>query len=91
MRFYYILNLQHVVLFVLPTLVFIILFGMALGYTHFWTPNSERRKKAVVHGYADGLEGRNAPFPLAMVLILIGMVLWAFFYILITGWLEVKI
>ena len=91
MRYYYILNLQHVFLFVIPTLLFIILFAMALGFKHFWTPDSERQKKAIVHGYADGLEGRNASFPLAMLLILIGTVLWAIFYILITGWLGVKI
>ena len=91
MRFYNILNLQHVVLFVLPTLVFIIGFGLALGYSHFWSPDSQQRKKAVVHSYPDGIDGRNAPFPLAMLLIVIGTLVWAFFYILLNGWLGVKI
>ena len=78
-------------LFVLPTLLFIIVLGLALGYSHFWTPDAERRKKAIVHGYPDGIDGRNAPFPLAMLLIVAGTVLWAFFYILLNGWLGVKI
>ena len=91
MRFYYMLNLQHVVLFILPTLSFIIGFGLFLGYATFWSPHSQMRKKAVSHSYPDGIDGRNAPFPLAMLLIVMGIVLWAFFYILVNGWVGVKI
>jgi hypothetical protein len=37
------------------------------------------------------IEERNEPFPLVLILIIAGTILWAFFYILAIGLLEVKI
>ena len=91
MRFYSLLNFQHVIIFVFPTLAFIILLGLFLGKTHFITRNSERRKTEICNRFPAGIEDRNAPFPLAMALTIAGTVLWGFFYILSIGIFEVKI
>ena len=91
MRFYELLNFQHVILFVLPTLLFIVVFGFGLGFVHFKSRDAEKRKHAIAHGYPDGIEGREAPFPLVMLVIVAATVIWAFFYILFNGLLEVRI
>jgi len=91
MRFFTLLNFQHIVLYVFPTLVFIVLLGLALGYSHFRGKNAEERKKAILYLFPDGIEDRNAPFPIVLILTLIGTLVWAFFYILMVGVLEVKI
>jgi hypothetical protein len=41
--------------------------------------------------YPEGIESRNAPFPLAMTFIIAGTVAWAFFYILFMGMFQVVI
>ena len=91
MRFFTLLNFQHVILYVFPTLIFIIIFALALGFICFNTKDSESRKKRVIYRFADDIEDRNAPFPLAMTLIIIGTILWVFLYILINGILGVII
>ena len=45
----------------------------------------------IVHTYVGGIEERNAPFPLVLILILAGTVIWGFLYIILVGVLEVKI
>jgi hypothetical protein len=72
-------------------LVFIVLLGLALGYSHFRGKNSDERTKAILYLFPDGIEDRNAPFPIVLILTLIGTLIWAFFYILMIGVLEVKI
>ena len=91
MRFYELLNFQHIMIYLFPTLVFIILLGLFLGRTHFITRHSERRKTEICYRFPDGIEDRDAPFPLAMVLVIAGTVLWGFFYILSIGIFEVII
>ncbi len=91
MRFYTLLNFQHIILWIFPTLVFVLIFALALGHFHFKRLNSEARHKTIVYVYPEEIEDKNAPFPLAMSLIILGTVLWAFFYILMTGLLGVKI
>jgi hypothetical protein len=91
MRFFQLLNFQHLMLAVFPTLIFIVLLGLALGYSHFRRPDSEERKRRIIYRYPDNIEDRNAPFPLVMTLIVAGVVAWAFFYILLHGLLGVKI
>ena len=91
MRFYTLLNFQHVVLYLFPTAVFILLFGLALGYTHFHGKDEEERKTRIHTRYPDGIEDRDAPFPLSLMLIILITVLWVFFYILGVGLPEVKI
>ncbi|MBW1840638.1 MAG: hypothetical protein JRF27_01360 [Deltaproteobacteria bacterium] len=91
MRFYALLNLQHAVLWLFPTLVFMIVFGLALNFSHLRTRDAEARKKKIIYRFPDNIEDRDAPFPLAMILIIFGTLIWVFFYILGTGLLGVKI
>ncbi len=91
MRFYELLNLQHIALYVFPTLVFMVVFWVGLAYSHFHTKDSEDRMTRVTHRFPDGIEDRNAPFPLVLILIIAGTLIWGFFYILGYGLLEVKL
>ena len=91
MRYFALLNFQHVMLFVFPTLVFIILLATALGFIHVADRNSHVRKTRVTHQYPEEISGLDAPFPLCMTMIIAATVLWAFLYILLTGVLEVRI
>ena len=91
MRFYQLLNFQHVVLSVFPTLVFVIIFGISLAGSHLHSAKAEMRKQAIFHRYPDDIEDKNAPFPFFMTLIIAGTILWGFFYILGSGLLGVKI
>jgi hypothetical protein len=91
MRFFHLLNFQHLMIAVFPTLIFIILLALALGFSHIKRPDSQERYRRILHTFPDGIEGRNAPFPFVMILIVVGAVLWTFFYILMNGVLKVKI
>jgi hypothetical protein len=91
MRFFDLLNFQHIVLYAFPALIFIVLLGLSLAYSHFHGPDAESRKAQIIYRFPAGIEDRDAPFPLALVLIIIGTLLWMFFYILGNGLLGVKI
>jgi hypothetical protein len=91
MRFFELLNFQDVVLYLFPAFVFLLIFGMALAYSHFNTRDSEVNQRKIYGQYVEGFETRNAPFPLSLILIIIGTVIWAFLYILVIGLLGVKI
>ncbi len=91
MRFFELLNLQHVIAYVFPALLFMLVFWAALAGSHFHTRRSEARKAEITHRFPAGIEDRNAPFPLVMILIIGGTVAWMFFYILLHGLLGVKI
>ena len=91
MRFFNLMNLRDVILYLFPTLVFILIFGAFLGYTHIRGKDSEERMNRIENRFPEGIEDRNAPFPLGMTLTIVGTVLWAFFYILGHGLLGVKI
>ncbi len=91
MRYFSLLGFQHVVLFLFPTLLLVILLYLGLSRAHFRGKNSEEREKTIVHSYPEGLEAKNSPFPLILILIIFGFLLWAFFYIFVIGLLGVKI
>ena len=91
MRFFALLNFQHVILYVFPTLIFILIFASALGFLHFQTKGADERKNKILYRFPDNIEDRNAPFPLSMILMIAGTLLWMFFYILGIGLLEVRI
>lgn len=91
MRLYALLNFQHVMAFVFPTLLFMVVFGVGLAFSHVHTRDARARKDEIIKRYADGIEDRNAPYPLVMMLIIAGAVIWGFFYILMHGVLGVKI
>jgi hypothetical protein len=91
MRFFELLNFQDVMLYLFPGLVFLLVFWAALAYTHFQTRGAEERKEKIYGAYVEGYETRNAPFPLALTLIIAGTVIWGFLYILLVGLLGVRI
>lgn len=91
MRLFNLLNFQHIMLYLFPTLIFIWIFGLALAYSHLESDDADDRMKKITYRFPGGIEDRDAPFPLSMILIIAGSVIWLFFYILFTGLLGVKI
>jgi hypothetical protein len=91
MRYFELRNLQDFVLYLFPALAFVVLFGIGLAFAHFIRKDSEKRHSEIIERFAGGIEGKNAPFPLIVHLIIIGTVLWGFFYIVFYGVFEVKI
>jgi hypothetical protein len=91
MRIFDVLNLQHFVIYLFPTLAFILIFGAGLGYVIVRRRESEERLTRIIEKYPGGIEGRNAPFPLVVTLIIASTVVWCLLYILLTGLLKVKI
>ena len=91
MRHFNLLNFQHIMGYLFPTLIFIWIFGLALAYTHLKSDDAEERKRKIIYRFPGGIEDRDAPFPLSMILIIAGTLIWVFFYILCTGLLGVKI
>ena len=91
MRFFALLNFQHVILYVFPTLIFIIIFGLALAKSYFKSAAAPDRLTTVHGRYPDDIEDKHAPFPVALTLIIVGTVLWAVGYILFNGLMGVKI
>lgn len=91
MHYFELRNFQHVMLYVFPTLLFVVLFAIGLGYSHFRGRDSENNMRKIVHRYPTGIEERNAPFPLILILTLAGTVIWALLYIILYGVLEVRI
>ena len=91
MRFFQLLNFQHTMAYLFPSLLFMVVFGLGLAYTHLNTSDAQARKTKIVGRFADGITDRDAPFPLAMMLIIAGVFIWGFLYILMHGMLGVKI
>ena len=91
MRLFNLLNFQHVMAYIFLTLIFILVFGLTLAYSHLQSDDAEERKQKIIYRFPENIEYRNAPFPLAMTLIIAGSVIWLFFYILVTGLLGIKI
>jgi hypothetical protein len=84
-------NLQHFILYLFPAIVSVFLIGTGFAFTHFRKKGSGEREKRPHYTFLGEIEERNEPFPLVLILIILGTVLWAFFYILAIGLLEVKI
>jgi hypothetical protein len=91
MRLYHLINLQHINLYIIPTLIFILLLGTALGFTHFRTKHSERRKNRIGYQYPDGISDKHSPFPVFLMLLIAGILLWGLGYILAIGFFEIRI
>ncbi len=84
MRFFSLMNIQHLVIAVFPALVCVVLVGIALSFSHFYGASEEHQMR-VTGTYPDGIEERNAPFPLFLILVILGTVLWGVGYILLAG------
>jgi len=91
MRYFYLLSFQHIMLYFFPTLIFMVIFGLALAYSHLAGDDARERQQKIIYTFPEGIEDRDAPFPLAMLLIIAGTLVWVFFYILAHGLLGVKI
>jgi hypothetical protein len=91
MRFFDLLSLQDIILYFFPAVLAILIVGMALGYVHFRTSQSEERMKRAYYHFPEDIEDRQAPFPLFLILVIAGTVVWAFFYILVSGLWRVRI
>lgn len=85
MHFFGTVTLSHVFMYLFPALVFAILLGLLLGYSHLRSDGAEESKSRITKRHPEGIEERNAPFPLGMILIILATVLWGFCYILFTG------
>lgn len=82
MRFFNLLNLQHVALFFFPTLIFIILLAIALRGMYFKTESAERSLREIRHTFPGAVGERDGPTPLVLILIIAGFIIWALFYAL---------
>jgi hypothetical protein len=90
-HFFELRNLQHFVLYLFPALISVFLIGAGFAFMHFRGKDSGEKEKRPHYTFLGEIEERNEPFPLVLILIIAGTVLWAFFYILAIGLLEVKI
>ena len=91
MRFFNLLNFQHIMGHLFPTLIFILIFGLFLAYSHLKSDDAKERMQKIIYRFPENIEDRDAPFPLAMMMVIAGAVIWVFFYILMHGVLGVKI
>ena len=91
MRYFEILNIQHFVLYLLPALVTIVVFMIGLGFCYLRREDSAQKESRIIEEFPGGIQGRNAPFPFILVLVISGTVIWAIGYILGIGLLGVKI
>jgi len=91
LRLYSLLALEHVILYILPTLGFILVFGLALSFRHWVTKDSAERDGRILYRFPDGIEDRDAPFPLSLVLIIAGALVWGLAYILCIGLMEIRV
>ncbi len=91
MRFFELLNFQHVAALVLIAIIFMILFGVGLAFMPLINPKDNGGQVKIIQKFADGINKGNGPFPMIMALIIAGTVVWAFLYILFYGLSEVKL
>jgi hypothetical protein len=91
MHYFLLRDIQHFILYLFPALLTVFLLATGFGYSHFRRRKTEEGDIRVHHIYPDGIVDSKGPFPLVLILIIAGTVLWAFFYILLLGLMEVKI
>ena len=91
MRYFELLGIQHFVMYLFPALAFIVLFIVGLGFYYLHRQDSKERETRIIERFAGGIEGRNAPFPIVLYLIIAGTIIWVFAYIMLIGVLGVKI
>jgi hypothetical protein len=91
MRFFDLIGVQHFVLYLFPALAFVVIFAASLGFSYLRRRDSKPRETKIIERYPGGIEGRNAPFPLALILTIAGAIVWGLLYIIAIGTLGVKI
>ena len=91
MRYFDALSVQHFIMYLFPAIAFIVLFILGLGFYYINRKDSAERESRIIERYPGGIEGRNAPFPLFLYLVFAGTIVWVLTYILLIGFLKVKI
>ena len=91
MRYFYLLGVQHFAMYLFPALATIVLFIIGLGFYYINRKDAKQRETRIIEEYPGGIQGRNAPFPLILILILVGTIVWGLAYIILIGTLGVKI
>ncbi len=91
MRYFELLGIQHFVMYLFPAVASIALFIIGLGFYHFRRKDSAERESRIIEKYPEGIQGRNAPFPIVLSVIIAGTLVWVLAYILLIGGLGVKI
>ena len=91
MRYFEVLGIQHFFMYLFPAIATIALFVIGLGFYHIQRKDSAEREARIIERYPGGIEGRNAPFPILAYLTIFGTIAWVLAYILLIGFLEVKI
>ncbi|MDX1708763.1 MAG: hypothetical protein R3274_09200 [Desulfobacterales bacterium] len=91
MRYFYLLGVQHFVMYLFPALATVVLFIVGLGFYYINRKDAKERETRIIEEYPGGIQGRNAPFPLVLILTLVGTIVWGLAYIILIGTLGVKI
>jgi hypothetical protein len=78
-------------MYLFPALATIVLFIIGLGFYYINRKDAKQRETRIIEEYPGGIQGRNAPFPLILILILVGTIVWGLAYIILIGTLGVKI
>lgn len=85
MRYFDLLGIQHLVLYLFPALVFVLLFFFGLRFSYIRTTHSQEQETRIVEKFPGGIEGRDAPFPLILLLTIAGTIAWGLLYIFFIG------
>ena len=91
MRLFEMVGIEDFVLYLFPTMAFIFVFAAGLAFSYFRGNESEKKLTTIIERFPGGIEGRNAPFPLVLIMVIAGTVIWAITYILFIGLSGVKI
>ena len=91
MHYFELRNIQHFAAYLFPAYICLFVFAAGLAFSHFKTKRSEQTSGKAYHTFVDGIEDREGPFPLVLILTILGTVLWALMYILAIGFVGVKI
>jgi hypothetical protein len=91
MRYFELLGVQHFIMYLFPALAFVVLFIIGLGFYYIHRKGSKASEARIIEQYPGGIQGRNAPFPLVLILTITGTIIWVFAYIVLIGVLGVKI
>ena len=85
MRLFEMVGIEDFVLYFFPSLAFIFVFAAGLSFVYFRRKNSEDKLTTIIEKFPGGIEGRNAPFPLVLFMVIAGTVIWVLGYILFIG------
>ena len=91
MHYFELRNIQYFVAYFFPAYIFVFVFAAGLAFSHFKTKKTEQEGSDVYYTFSEGIQDRKGPFPLVLLLTILGTVLWALAYILAVGFQGVKI